>query len=425
MTSQEPLNGFTGFNRKNTNFQYSRAFEEAKSAGKKPLEQERIDAIEETDRRWAWMEIDLSAIRHNILEARRRMRPGSQLCAVVKADAYGHGAERVARTALNAGAEMLAVATVDEAVELRRAGISAYILLLSEPPIGAIDLLLGYQIVPSIYTVEFALAYAETADLHGLRAPYHLAVNTGMNRIGVRAEDIVEFLRQVNFHRALDLQGTFTHFATADCPENLDFNIQVNRFTETINAMRTAGIDPGIVHAANSAALLRYPEVHFDMCRLGISLYGFHPCEETRHLVNLEPAMKVLARVTDCKTVPMSEGVSYGLNYRSPGSVKICTVPLGYADGLNRALSGRVNFILDGQYCRQVGNICMDQCMFEVDLRTYGTRQRLNPQIGDLVTIVGKQGDAVTTITEMAYTLHSIEHEICIAFSHRLPRLYV
>lgn len=425
MVAEETLNGFTGFGRKNSNFQYSRSHDDAQARAAAPFDQDRVDAIDPMSRRWAWIEIDLSAIRHNVTEARRHMRPGCKLCAVVKADAYGHGAVRVARTALSSGADMLAVATVDEGVELRKDGIGADIFILSEPPAAASPLLLEYQLMPSVYTAEFALAYAELADQHGMRAPFHLALNTGMNRIGVRSENVIEFLRQINFHRALDLKGTFTHFATADCPENLDFSIQVNRFLEAIDAMRTAGVDPGIVHAANSAALFRYPDVHFDMCRLGISLYGFHPCPETHSLANLKPAMRVYARITDCKTVPMSEGVSYGLNYRSPGSVKICTVPLGYGDGLNRALSGQTNFILDGQYCRQVGNICMDQCMFEVDLRTYGTRRRLDPQIGDIVTVVGSQGDAVCTITEMAYQLHTIEHELCIAFSLRLPRIYV
>lgn len=389
------------------------------------FDKEHVDATSENDRRWAWIEIDQSAIRHNALEAKRFMRPGCRLMAVVKADAYGHGAVVCAKAALGSGADYLGVATVDEGIQLRDAGIKAPILVLAEPPATAIPLLLYYDIYPAVYTAEFALAYAETADMHGMKAPYHLAVNTGMNRIGVRAEDVIEFMRQVSFHRALQQVGMFTHFATADCPENLDFQIQVKRFKDAVEALRTAGIDPGIVHAANSAALFRYPDTHFDMCRLGISLYGFHPCRETIGRADLRPAMGVYARVTNVSTVPMSEGVSYGLNYRSPGSVKICTVPLGYADGLRRGLSGQGNFILDGQYCRQVGSICMDQCMFEVDLRSYGTRDRLDPQIGDKVTIVGAQGDAVCTITEMAYTLGTIEHEVAIGFSHRLPRLFV
>ena len=363
---------------------------------------ERLAEIAENERRWSWVEVDLGAIRNNIAVAKRRLKPGCRLLAVVKADAYGHGSVEVAKTALSAGASYLAVATVQEGVKLREAGITAPVLMLSEPPEAAIPLLLNYNIMPSVYTAEFAVAYGEAADAHGLRAPFHLALNTGMNRIGVRFDEAVEFVRQISFHRALEHVGTFTHFATADCPETLDFNMQFRRFTEAISDMRVAGINPGIVHCANSAALLRYPDTHLDMARFGISLYGFHPCPETVGYFDLHPAMSVHARITNVSQPPMSEGVSYGLNYRSPGSVKICTVPVGYADGLNRGLSGRTDFIVDGTRVRQVGNICMDQCMFEVDLRTYGTRRRLDPQIGDEVVIVGRQGDSVVTLDDMA-----------------------
>lgn len=387
---------------------------------------DKLRLIPATDRRWAWTEIDLNAIRHNVSAVKQRLARGCRLMAVVKADAYGHGAVRCAKTALNSGVEYLGVATVQEAIELREGLVNAPILVLSQPPLSAIPLLLAYKVMPSIYTPDFAIQYAEAADSFGLRAPYHLAINTGMNRIGVRHDEVVAFLTQVNFHRALDLVGTFTHFATADCSETLDFQIQVKRFYEAVNAMQMAGIDPGIVHAANSAAGIRYPDVHCNMVRLGISLYGFHPCRQTRTMIDLRPVMSVHARVTDARLVPMSEGVSYGMNYRSPGSVKICTVPIGYADGLRRGLSGCTDFIVDGQRFHQVGNICMDQCMFEVDMRTYGVRRKVDPQIGDEVVIVGRQGDSVITIDDMANKLGTIQHEIAIGFGcSRMPRVYV
>ncbi|MFR7651254.1 MAG: alanine racemase, partial [Eggerthella lenta] len=319
----------------------------------------------------------------------------------------------------------LGVATVNEAIELREALVNAPILVLSQPPETAIPLLLAYKVMPSVYTSEFAIQYAEAADAFGVRAPYHLAVNTGMNRIGVRHDEVVEFMGQVSFHRALDLVGTFTHFATADSAETLDFQIQVKRFIEAVTALRTAGVNPGIVHAANSAAAIRYPDVQFDMVRLGIAMYGLHPSGVTRPMIDLHPAMSVHARITDVRTVPMSEGVSYGMNYRSPGSVKICTVPVGYADGLRRGLSGRTDVILKGQRCHQVGNICMDQCMFEVDLRVYGSRRRLDPMIGDEVLLVGREGDSVITLDDMANTLGTINYELACGFSLRMPRVYV
>ena len=423
----ELVNGFTGFARKEAlgALRYARDDERERAKSAVSFDPEKLRRIPATDRRWAWVEIDLNAIRHNTNVAKQRIGHDCRLLAVVKADAYGHGAVRVAKTALNSGAEYLGVATVQEAVDLREGLVNAPILILSQPPASAIPLLLGYKIMPSVYSAEFAIQYAEAADSFGLRAPYHLAVNTGMNRIGVRHDEVVAFMRQVSFHRALDLVGTFTHFATADAAETLDFNIQVKRFVEAIDALHAAGIDPGIVHAANSAAIFRYPGVHFDMTRLGISLYGFHSCQQTRTMVDLRPAMSVHARITDTRLVPMSEGVSYGLNYRSPGSVKICTVPIGYADGLRRGLSGQTDFIVEGERVRQVGTICMDQCMFEVDMRTYGTRRRLDPQVGDEVLIVGRQSDSVVTIDDLANRLGTVQHEIAIGFGcSRLPRIY-
>ena len=176
---------------------------------------EKLARIPEADRRWAWVEVNLSAIRHNTQAVRNRLAHGVRLMAVVKADAYGHGAVPVAKMALNSGADYLGVATVDEAIELREALIGAPILVLSQPPAEAIPLLLGYKVMPAIYTADFAIAYAEAADAFGISAPFHLAVNTGMNRIGVRWDQAAEFMHQVGFHRALELVGTFTHFATA------------------------------------------------------------------------------------------------------------------------------------------------------------------------------------------------------------------
>ncbi|MDO5042573.1 MAG: alanine racemase [Slackia sp.] len=386
---------------------------------------ESLESVTGPERRWSWVEIDLSAIRHNIQVAKRRLAPGCRLMAVVKANAYGHGAVQVAKIALSAGASQLAVATVNEGVQLRRAGIDAPILVLSEPPASAIPLLLHHRLTPSVYTPEFAIAYGEAADRHGVRAPFHLALNTGMNRIGVRFDEAVEFVRQISFHRALEQLGTFTHFATADCAETLDFHMQLRRFKETVAAMRAAGIDPGLVHCANSAAILRYPETHMDMARLGISMYGFHPCPETRGYFDLRPAMSVHARITAVNTPPMSEGVSYGMNYRSTGSVKICTIPVGYADGYVRALSGRTSVVYAGHLCRQVGNICMDQCMFEVDMRSHATHRRLDPHVGDEVLLVGAQSPAAVSIEDLCDVLGTIPHELCCAFSLRMPKVYL
>ena len=394
------------------------------ASGSPSFDPDKLRAISEQDRRWSWIEIDLNAIRSNVLAVKSRLARGTRLLAVVKADAYGHGAVKTAKTALNSGADYLGVASIDEAIQLREAFVNAPILILCEPPEESIPLLLGYKVMPSIYTAEFAIKYAEAADAFGLRAPFHLKVNTGMNRIGVHYAQVVEFMHQVGFHRALELMGTYTHFATADCSESFDFHIQARRFVEAVSALNAAGINPGIVHAANSAATLRYPEVHFDMVRAGLAMYGYHSCPETRGIALLKPAMSVHARVTDARQLAMSEGVSYGLHYRSTGSVKVCTIPVGYADGLRRGLSGKIDFLCEGRRFRQVGAICMDQCMFEVDLRSYGTRRRIDPQIGDEVVIVGRQGDELASIDEMCRILDTIPYELMIGFSHRMPKMY-
>lgn len=386
---------------------------------------ELLKNIPPESRRWSWVEVDLGAIRHNVHEVKRRQPAGTHLMAVVKADGYGHGAAQCAKAALTSGADYLGVATVQEAIDLRENYVNAPILILSQPPQSAIPLLLAYKIMPSVYDPQFAITYGEAADAYNLKAPYHLAVNTGMNRIGVDFGEVVDFMRAISFHRALELEGTFTHFATADVEDPLDFQIQYTRFVEAINALRLAGFDPGIVHAANSAASIRFPDAAFNMVRLGIGLYGLQPMRMTRSMIDLKPAMSVKARITDIHYPAIREGVSYGLHYRSPGGVAICTLPIGYGDGLNRGLSGSIDVIKDGQRYHQVGNICMDQCMFEIPRRRASFDGLREPEVGDEVTIVGREGNAVITLDDMAAMLGTITHELAINFGcSRLPRIY-
>lgn len=386
---------------------------------------EKLAQIPEKDRRWAWVEVDLNAVRHNLAQVRRCIGPMRRLLAVVKANAYGHGAVRVAKTALNSGADYLAVGTVNEGIQLREALVNAPILVLSEPPASAIPLMLAYKLMPSVYSSEFAVRYGEAADSYGMRAPYHLVVNTGMNVTGVHHDEVLAFMRQVGFHRALELEGTYTQLATAESADVLDFQLQLRRFNEAVAALRGAGVDPGLVHCANSAAAVRYSNSHFDMVRVGTAMYGFYPCAETRMAVNLKPVMSVHARVTDVRALPMSEGVGEGLAYRSRGSVKTCTIPVGFADGYPRVASGKTDVIYAGQRVHQVGTIGMDHSVFEVNLRSMGLRARLDPQVGDEVVVMGCAGGAEVSATELARLAGTTEPEICIGFSHRMPLIYV
>ncbi len=381
-------------------------------------------SIDPVGYRWSWVEIDKKAVIHNVGIYRKLLGPRVKIMAVVKADGYGHGAVECARLAIEAGATWLAVATVKEGMELRDAHIDVPILLLSQPPVESIPALLAYDITTVVYTVDFAMALGEAAAKQDRVAKYHLSVNTGMNRIGVWCEDVEEFLNLISFHKGLKLSGVLTHFATADEHEDYFFNLQLKRFTEAVDTIRGMGIDPGIVHCANSAAGIRYKRAYFDMVRLGICMYGLHPSNVTHNMVDLWPAMSVKGRITAINEVPVGEGVGYGMSYRSPGGVKICTVPIGYADGLSRSLSNRMSVIYKGKLYPQVGNICMDQFMFEIDQRSTLMNVAPEPEIGDEVTIIGTDGPSSVTLDDMADALGTINYELACRFGMRLDKVY-
>ena len=378
--------------------------------------------------RWAWVEVDLEAIRHNVREFRGLLRPPTRMMAVVKADAYGHGAVEVARACRSAGADMFAVATVDEGVALRDAGIEEPVLILAQPPLTSIPTLVERRIMPAVYELEFAARLGDEALSRGTEARYHLAVDTGMDRIGVPAADVVEFLSVAERLRGCVLDGMFTHFATADKVSDWDFTLQLKRFRDAVAAVRDAGINPGVVHCANTPATVLHPETHFDMVRVGVGLYGLHPAPTTVGRVDLRPAMSVHARATRVVKPRVGEGVGYGMTYRvARPSVQIATFPIGYADGLARRLSGGIDVLYQGRRWRQVGNICMDQCMVEVEPElALATGSKVKPiEAGDEVLFVGEQGEARVTLDDLAEKLGTINYEVACAFGMRLPKVYV
>lgn len=374
--------------------------------------------------RWAWVEIDQGALRRNTRAFKNLLGYGKRLCCVVKADAYGHGAVQCAKIMHATGADMFAVATVSEGVQLREGGIKSPILVLNEPPIDACDTLLEYQIMPSVYSSEFALAYGERAVEMGCVGKYHMAIETGMNRIGVHFTDVLEFRREIDFHRGIECDGVFTHFATADDPDGWDYRLQCTRFSEAVAAMKDAGFECGIVHCSNTPASMLDHSMQFDMIRAGIGLYGLQPCEKSASIMPLEPVMSVRARVTRTIHPAMGEGVGYGFTFRVPRArVQVCTIPIGYADGLSRTLSNKMDVLYRGQRIRQVGNICMDQCM--VAIQQTPARQMPEAEVGDLITIVGKDGDAAITMDEMARLRGTINYEVACGFGMRLEKVYI
>ncbi|MBN2840615.1 MAG: alanine racemase [Coriobacteriia bacterium] len=363
----------------------------------------------------AWVEVDASAIAHNVRTLRALTPPSTRFLAVVKADGYGHGAEMAARAALSAGAEGIGVATVDEALALRGAGVGAPLLVLGEPPVDAAEILVREGIAVTLTSREMAIALSRVATLVASRAICHLKVDTGMHRIGVRAEDAGEFALWLKDLPGLSIDGVFTHFATADVPGDWDFERQSVRFRRALDDIHTAGVRPGIVHAANSAATMLHPETHFDMVRCGIAIYGLDASPETKGRLELRPAMSVHARVSFVKRIGLGDGVSYGLTWHASGPTTIATLPIGYADGVHRVLSNQMEILIGGQRCRQVGRICMDQLMVEVP-------PGLDVRAGDEAVIVGKQGAGAIVMGELSSRAGTIDYELACGFALRMER---
>lgn len=377
--------------------------------------------------RWAWVEIDLAALRRNARAFKALLARGVRLMAVVKADAYGHGAIPCARAMLSAGADQLAVSTVDEGVELREGGIAAPILVLSEPPVESVDVLVEYDLMPAVSTGDFALAFGEAAAAADKIGRYHLAIDTGMTRTGVSWGEVCELRSFFDFHRGLECAGTFTHFATADVVSDWDFTLQLKRFDEAVGALREAGFDPGLVHCDNTPGTILHPECHYDMVRVGIGLYGLHPAHTTVPRIDLDPVMSVRAKVTRVVWPEVGDGVSYGMDYRVPRrNIQIATIPIGYADGLSRTLSGNTSVLVRGMRCRQVGNICMDQCMLAVDVNSARAYRPVSGiEVGDVVTIMGSDGADTITADEIAAQRGTINYEVVCDFGLRLEKIYV
>ncbi len=380
----------------------------------------------ETLLRGAWVEVDLAAISYNVKQVMRAVGSRRLLCADVSADAYGHGAVRVAKTALEAGANRLCVATPEEGVLLRQAGIEAPILVKVQPCSNAIPLLVAYELTPAVFDPRFALDYAEHADIQGKPAPFHLEVNAGMNCNGVFYLDAADFIRNVSFHRALKYEGTFATFGINDNRDKLDFDEQCNRFEEALNQIRAAGFDPGIVHAADSYSIFQYPKLHYGMVRMDSCMYGIDADLYAPSSVKLKPAMSVKAHISQVTEPQVGEGVGRGYNYRVGMPVQIATLPLGYADGVSRRLTREGFKVLwHGMPISQVGDIGANQMMVEIPLKYSVTGVGGDAQPGDEVVIIGTQGGHMIACETMAESLQTLSTEVTTLFGHRLPKVYL
>ena len=372
----------------------------------------------------AWAEIDLEAVRHNAGLLAGQVKP-AKLCAVVKAGGYGHGAVQVARAALAGGADWLAVALVEEGIELRDAGIRAPVLLLSEPVPQAMAEVVAAGLTPTIYTTDGldALVSAARARTDAAQPyPLHVKVDTGMHRVGAAADEAVSLAVRAASTPGLRLEGFWTHLAVSDERDNPFTSQQIDRFDDARASLQGSGVAPAMLHAANSAAALWYPRSRFDMVRCGISLYGLASDASLADVPpadRLRPAMSLKANVSFVKPVSAGERISYGLRYRAESDCLVATVPLGYADGVTRSLAAAgAEVLIGGARLPVAGTVTMDQLMVDC-----GAERQVRP--GDEVVLIGRQGDESISAWEWAERTGTIAYEVVCGISSRVPRVYL
>lgn len=366
-----------------------------------------------------WLEIDLGAIARNTQRLKQIIGPDTKLLVSLKADAYGHGALRVARVALRNGAEWLGVATVSEARPLREAGVTAPILVFGYTPPWQAREATRLDLRATVFDLDSARALAEAAHEQGQVARVHVKVDTGMARLGLRAEDIpaiVEFIQTLRALPGLEVEGVFTHFATADSLDQRYARRQLERFQAMLAALAAVGPLPDIIHAANSAALLTLSETRYTMTRAGVAVYGLPPSDEVGLPEGFSPALAFRTLVAQVKWVPAGEGVSYGATYVTERPTRIATLPVGYADGFRRAPRNWGEVLIRGRRAPLLGRVAMDQCMVDVT-HIPGVEQ------GDEVTLIGRQGDDELTAQAVAERLGTSAYEVVSSLLARIPRL--
>jgi alanine racemase len=368
----------------------------------------------------AWVEIDLSALTENVRRLKQLLSPHTALMAVVKADAYGHGAVTVAQTALMAGASWLGVATIPEGIELREAGIMAPILVLGATYTSEqIRAMTRWHLQPTLCSPKQALVFSETLkSRHQRSVPVHLKIDTGMSRLGVPWKEAAEFVQLVSGLGNLEISSIYSHFATADSLDQTVMQQQHQKFQQALSQIQQAGISLPRLHLANSAATLTDPSLHYDLVRLGLVIYGLYPAPHLKSVVELKPVCSVKARVTQVKTIEAGTGISYGYQFVADQEMRLAVVGIGYADGVPRNLSNKMQVIVRGQLVRQVGAITMDQIMIDVT-------NIPNLEAGEVVTLLGREGDCEMTPDDWASLLGTISWEILCGFKHRLPRVPV
>ncbi len=366
-----------------------------------------------------WVDINLDNLAHNMREVKRITSSKALISAVIKADGYGHGALYIAQTLLENGADRFAVATLSEAIQLKKAFRTTEIMVLGYTPNDLIDGAIENDIIQTVYSLEQAEFFNTRAARFGKTLKVHIKLDTGMRRIGMSISDeTIEAILTMSKLINLELEGIFTHFAVADEVDKSFTIEQVKRFKTVVEALEAKGLVIPIKHVSNSAAIIDCPEYNFDMVRAGIMLYGLYPSPDVKkETVDLREAMSLKAKVAHVKIVHGGEGVSYGLKYVAPAETQIATIPIGYADGFTRGLTFKAKGIVKGEIKPIVGRICMDQCMIEVD--------GLEIKVGDTITLFGEADGKRISIDAYADMLGTINYEIVCMMGKRIPRRYL
>ena len=364
-----------------------------------------------------WAEIDLDAVADNVRTIRSVLSANVELLAVVKANAYGLGAVPVSRVVLDAGATRLGVANLDEAAELRQAGIAAPILVLGYIPNSEAEQVLDLRVVPTVASAGLADALDRTCRRRRTQIPVHIKVDTGMGRFGLLPGEVEPLLRSFGSSSNLRFEGIYSHFATADSDDKSTALQQLQRFTTLLDALKSSGFEIPCVHMANSAATLALPQAHFDMVRCGLALIGHSPGESSVRSAPLHPALALKSRVARVRTLPAGSGVGYGHVFTTTRPTDIALAPIGYAEGIRRVVTDRGRVLIRGRRAPLVGRVSMGYVTVDAD--------GIDAEVDDEVVLIGRQGSEEISAEEVAAWSDTIVYEVFTGLSERLPRIYL
>ena len=373
-----------------------------------------------------WAEVDIDNIKHNFREIKNKLNPETKLLCVLKADAYGHGSEFLVREYEKLGADFFGVSNLDEAMQLRKAGANKPILIFGYTPSECADILANNNISQAVFSLEYAKRLQKECKNKGVKVKAHLKIDTGMSRIGFFAQNdegcrkSINEILEINTMPEIEIEGMFTHFSVADdITHEKDYTLtQINNFKNVIKNLESKGLHIPIKHCCNSGGIINFPDMHLDMVRAGVILYGLYPSEEIIGKIDLKPAMSLKTVISQVKVIPKGTSVSYGRTFIASENTKVASVAIGYADGYSIKFSNNSEMIVRGKRAKILGRVCMDQLMLDVS-DIDGVSE------GDVVTVFGRDGKNYISVDELAKSIGTINYEIVCLIGKRVPRIYI